>query len=174
MEKKVLAIIFLIGLIIYTFVQVLPFIIGFCVLAGLIFLIKRLYNRNPKGYASVGSILLAPLLLLGWVYIGFLAYTNLYCHIYILTGEFEGTEIFAGKTFLAKNDEEAIVKAWKYSTIQGDIETIDDEYFYYLPKKRIYNWTTDEVVDIHTYKNTTDSLYYKYGERKIKPDDLFW
>ena len=68
MEKKLLAIIFVIGMIVYTIVQVVVFLLPFILIGGILLLLFRCYGLDPDGVAYLGSRLITPLLIIGWLY----------------------------------------------------------------------------------------------------------
>lgn len=176
MEKRLLAVLFVIGMIVYAIVQILPFLLSVALLAGVIYIILKYYNSNREAYAIVGSYVLMPLLLLGWAYIGLLVYKNLYYHTYILTDSIEDTGIFDGDKIIAKTDEEAIAIAWEQALADHKDQIDNAEYRFDLGlhRKYIYNRTTDEIVRVYSHIDTFNSLKYNNGKFEINPDDMFW
>ena len=173
MEKKLLAILFVIGMIIYAFIQALPFILGFGLLAGLVYGTIRLYWHYPNEYAKWGARILEPLLFAGWIYIGYLAYTNIYCNTYYIESYMSDGMSAPKYKVIAKNDREAVIKSWDeyIERYKPQIDAVQTSY-HDFGKLRICNHTNDEIVRFYQL-DVFDSLSYNNGKVTFKLDDFF-
>ncbi|MBQ8702468.1 MAG: hypothetical protein IJ549_06880 [Prevotella sp.] len=173
MEKRLLAVLFVIGMIVYAIIQALPFILGGAALVGLVYLLIRLYAKYPDTYSAVGGYIITPLLIVGWLYVGYLAYTNLYHNTYVVEPGGYNSESSIYFKFTAKDDREAVVKAWEYY-IKTNKRKIDaeDYYPYYSNRVRVYNHTNDEIVPFGRYNDLCDSLHYSNGKVHLSLADV--
>ena len=72
MDKKLLAILAIIGMIICYIVEVITFYLPIILIGVLLIVFVKvcniIYSQDPEGFASAGSFLLTPALILGWLY----------------------------------------------------------------------------------------------------------
>ena len=179
MEKKLLALLFVIGLIAYAIYLVIPFLLGCAAIVGFVSLVIKLYAKHTQGIAHWGAYIITPLLIVGWMYIGYLCYANFYCNTYII-GYRISDEIDYGiepYKIVAKSDEEVIVQAWNnfvkdHKQAFSGIENSWDkpQYIIYL-----YNKTYDKLVPVYKYNSFVKKkkLHYNNGKFTIDFYDYF-
>ncbi len=172
MEKRLLAVIFVIGMIVYAIIQALPFILGGAALGGLVYLLIKLYAKYPNTYSAVGSYIITPLLIVGWLYIGYLAYSNLYYNTYIVEPGGYNSESTLYYKFTAKDDREAVIKAWNYYITTNKKQIDADYYPKYSNMVHVYNHTNDEIVLFGRYDDLCDSLHYSNGKVRLSLFDV--
>ncbi len=179
MEKKLLALLFVIGLVAYAIYLAIPFILACAALVGLVYLVIKLYARHTQGIAHWGAYIITPLLIVGWMYIGYLCYANFYCNTYIIGYRILDDTDYGIKPYkiVAKSDEEVIVQAWnnfvkEHKQAFSGIENSWDkpQYIIYL-----YNKTHDKLIPVYKYDSfiKEKKLHYNNGKFTINFYDYF-
>ena len=174
MEKRLLGLLFVIGLVVYVIYQILPFLLGCAASVVFVALVVNLYKKFTEEYAHCGRYLFTPLLIIGWMYIGYLCYANFYCNTYIIGYQYSDYKVQSIKPYkiIAKSDEDVIVQAWNnfLKEHKQSFDSID----YYGSKPLytiyIYNQSHDKLISVYKYQSFIEEKKLQYNNGKITFD----
>jgi energy-coupling factor transporter transmembrane protein EcfT len=176
MEKKLLAILGIIALII---LYIGPVIIAFIVISGLFIGCFTIYKNHPNAISRVMSMVITPLLILGWVYMGYTIYSNEYCNTYNIRLLYKyynddyGTTEISNYTLVARTEKDLYVKIWRnfISENKKNIKSTND-FYHYDRTLTIWNQSKNKQCYPQRYENIdslieAEKLYYRIGEMKL-------
>lgn len=130
MDKHLLNALIGIAIIIVFFVYIAVALIIVAVVLGLLWGCYTVYRDNPRQTSKAIYYLIAPLLLVGWLFVGYIIFTNNYYNTYKLSFSYHENYNIPNKEYIitAKNDKDAYIKAWNFFVAQGgpNLATKDD------------------------------------------------
>ena len=177
MEKKLLAILFIIVLII---VYVGPVLLA-CIIFMLLWMgCFTLYRKHPNGVSRLLSYIITPLLVLGWGYIVYVIYSHNICNTYRISYHYY--EYYNNRDvdykIIARTEIDAYIKVWKdfISANKNDIMS-GDGLSPYLNALTIWNESKNKQCHPSRYENIdsiikSEKLYYKNKNLKFDFLDL--
>ena len=176
MEKKILAILCIIAFVI---LYILPVIIAGIILTGIFMGCFTFYKKHPNASSHAIYMIITPLLILGWCYIGYYIYSNDYCNTYevrlFYIDHDDGYNRYERKkyTIVARAQEDVYVKIWRdfISENKKEIKSIEDFYHY---ERVLYIWNQSKKRSCYPdqYEKIdslieAEKLYYRIGEMKL-------
>lgn len=176
MDKKLLVIFALFAFFVF---YIVPVLIAGLIISGIILGIYEIYKRYPKAFSHVISVILTPLLIIGWFYMGYVLYSNNYCNTYKIrlfntdyNDNFE-TKEKGSYSIIAKSEKEVYVKVWRNFILENkkNIKTMDD-FYHYGGIIVIWNQSKNKQCFPVRYEKIdslieAEKLYYRMGELKL-------
>lgn len=165
MEKRLLAVLAVIAFVI---MYIGPIILAALVVTGIVMGSIAVFKKYPKGISRTISYLVTPLLVTGWIYLGYVIYANDYCNTYKIRFYYGDYLSKPGKdyTITSRTEEAAYIEAWKYfmSENKNDIKA-SKNYSDYQGVLEIWNLTKNEKCYPWRNENIkslikTEKLYY--------------
>lgn len=176
--NKYLAVLILLLAIIF---WLLPFVIAGIIIVVVLLTCSLLFKRAPQKISRFIYTILTPLLIVGWVYYGYIfitqEYYNTYSVSYIGINEYKlHADLNKDYTITATSDEDVYIKVWKkFIADNKDIINSSDDWYHYHRSISIRNKTKNKkVYPYFGYYSLVEAekLYYRKGNQEITFIDI--
>lgn len=173
MDKHILSALVGIAIIIVFFLYIAAALIIIGVILGLLWCFYTVYRDHPRQTSKIMYNLVAPLLLVGWLFVGYIIFTNEYYNTYKLNFTYHEYYNIPNREYIitAKNDADAYVKAWNCFVSQGkpDLLSEDDIVPY---RDCLYIWNMSKNEKCSTLNTADIKHLIEANQLYIKNDSL--